>query len=430
MNDNLRRKVSKLTLQLQSQTTIPHWSLIENKLTYYHAKKQPIKWGKKGRMVNKLMKIANFFHLADMLIFGVGVIKILHIYARCDFSRDLGAHYEKIFSGFGAGAEEELYLKYVSNNKKNVLRIDWGTLTGVGAFGRPSIAKTLFMLFSCSFGHAEKIKKESLVAKENTIDLLTVAALNIGEYAFFREFFNIAWKHGVREVASVAMSVSTCACIDEKPKVTYIQHGLMSVSLLFLNVDKAFLQYRDEINYIKEAKKDLEIVYDGNGPKKLEGLKNTILILTPTVIADRELAKLDKQIGAFLKWPVLKNYKIFLRCSPRTSKLISSKLVSSFKDLYLDDASRPLLLSYEYLKPKFVVSWASTGLVQALHNGLLPISLSDEEDLDNDFAWTTIYPLRQRVMFWPRDKKQLFSLMNMPHEFNLALDGLLNDIKK
>jgi hypothetical protein len=52
------------------------------------------------------------------------------------------------------------------------------------------------------------------------------------------------------------------------------------------------------------------------------------------------------------------------------------------------------------VRPRLVISWHSTALVDALDLGVIPVSMCEDDDKN---VANMVYPLFQRSLRWPRD---------------------------
>ncbi len=114
-NQEVRQKVSKITLQLQSQTQVPLWALCNEMVIYAAATKQPVLFGKKGKILFLCIKYADKIRMADLILFFTGLLVSLSFYFKCkkqDKKKNKHDSRKKILVGFGACAEESLYEKF------------------------------------------------------------------------------------------------------------------------------------------------------------------------------------------------------------------------------------------------------------------------------------------------------------------------------
>src|SRR3990167_9132666 len=112
INDCVRKKVSVLTIKLQSQKEIPCWAVA-----------------------------------SEMMIHAVAVGQ----------KPPFGRYAKLIFLGFGACSEEYFYEKCKKSNVA-LIRIHCETGEGANQIGRPHLLSLLIMLCKLSFGHCQKLK--------------------------------------------------------------------------------------------------------------------------------------------------------------------------------------------------------------------------------------------------------------------------------
>ena len=107
------------------------------------------------------------------------------------------------------------------------------------------------------------------------------------------------------------------------------------------------------------------------------------------------------------------NIHVILRLPLTISEEDKEVLVSKF-NIELDDSSLPLSDLILQKKAKFVVSWISTGLYEALAVGVVPISLVSSSLIGGwphnalPNPWVCMrYPIKDKILFFDRDLKRI-----------------------
>ena len=126
----------------------------------------------------------------------------------------------------------------------------------------------------------------------------------------------------------------------------------------------------------------------------------------------------EENLSELLNYFIEKDFEIFLKKHPSYKGSFVDKIASKYKLEIIDvegDAGE-IILNF---KPSFTVGWMSTALCESLLYGVVPISLSEEEERLAMFArgnitdlheWT-IYPIKTRSLSWKKEKERIFQLL-------------------
>ena len=405
----IRQKVINFIFELHSQNELPQWSIANEKILYTIALDRVPVWGPRQKYIFYMMQLAYKLKISDLIIFMLGLTKIFHMLylnRKNKVKKNISGEFTRVFAGFGAASEEYLYQKYKLEANDLPLRINWVTQEGISVIGKMNLWKLLPTLVLHAFGFSKKIKKLPERISSKAPYFLTGCAMNIGQYAYFYHFFQLVKKKGIHEVAFSAPDIAAFAAADVKIRTIFLQHGLLALSILFPRFDRMDVITADEERYLERLWKNSQIVRMNKESNKDKN--NVIMILSPSrhehVVA----------IESLMTWMVNKGFQVVIRLTPKAPKEVVDHLYRSISDFILDDLSIPLEVSFEKWKPKFVASWTSTGLATALQLGGLPISLHDP--IKGDEFWerlhpspldNMIYPMRNRVLFWPYDKEKI-----------------------
>jgi len=403
----MRKKISEFTLKLQNQNSVPLWALANDNVLFSAALNQNYPWKNKSYKISRLMKISNTLKVPGCLIFLIGFYKIVlsleKIRKKKLRDKNTTVNYKKIFVGHGANAEEFIFEEYVKKNNSSALRINVINLDGLEKITTPSLFLLLKLLFQNSYGLSHKIKKLSFDFNLNLLDFLVVAALNIGEYVFFSEFFRIAKLKGINEVTFLALHVSAHSCAREKLKMVYWSHGLIKLSILMIKANHIAVLTLEEKNYlISLFKGEVDCSLLKNYKPVLGIKKNSIIFMSPELLSMFPEA-IKENVFSFLEWCKNVDFQIILRPSPKTSQ---SDLLDLKKQLpgynNIDEFQIDFEERLKTIQPKFVAGLNTTGLFVALSLEILPICFCDPHV--DDATWNMIYPMKQRALFWPKDR--------------------------
>lgn len=420
MND-IRKKISKFTRRLQLQKNLPLWSLANEQVIYSAAIGEKPKWGSNSNILFRIMGIAHKIYLSDFIIFFVGFSRVISIWwgiKKSTFKTKKLTTFKKVFAGFGASSEEYFYADYISQSKDPVLRINWITYDGMNELACPKLVSMFSTLIRNAFGYSSKLNKAISEVSSNAVDFLTVCALNIGAYAFYRSYWRIAKSCGVEEVAFLTPDILSFSCVDEGIKTIYFQHGLLGFSILFPKVDTIQVITEAEENYLKGLLNDAQIFRATRMIKNADNKHNVIMLLSVNVFQKERLLICEPLVH----WAISKGLTIVVRPTQKVSEAEKVYIHKNVRNALFDDIKSTLDASLEKWRPKLVAAWSSTGLATALEHGCLPISLYDPDV--NDVWNNMIYPMKNRVLFWPRDKALIEMAMQSETSYNSQLMNL------
>src|SRR3990167_844439 len=194
MND-IRKKISRFTFILQSQTQVPLWAIANEKVIYSIAIGKAPAWGPRSKILNRMMSMAYTIKLADFLIFFVGLTRCVYIWwniKKKAYRKQEEKTFKRVFAGFGASSEDYLYNNYMRQSQDLPLRINWITYQAMHELGCPSLLSIIILIAENSFGYTAKLHNAPKAIFENAIDFLTVCSLNLGMYVFYRAYWKIA----------------------------------------------------------------------------------------------------------------------------------------------------------------------------------------------------------------------------------------------
>ncbi|EKD69889.1 MAG: hypothetical protein ACD_46C00708G0003 [uncultured bacterium] len=410
INDCVRKKVSVLTIKLQSQKEIPCWAVASEMMIHAVAVGQKPPFGRYGKLIFLCIKWMNELQLADLVVFFVGFVRALSLWWKIGKNKDkksISYLPKKIFMGFGACSEEYFYEKCKKSNVA-LIRIHCETGEGANQIGRPHLLSLLIMLCKLSFGHCQKLKNSIYEISSHLCEFLTVSALNIGIYTFYRQFWRIAQSQNASEVNFLASDVPLMACVDEGIRSIYIQHGLVAISMMIPQVHQINAITMFEKNYFEKYLKNTKVrinenICTDNRIKK----NNVILIVFPKLLSRMHFQAIDSLIQKAFTL----EFKIVFRPTMFVSLRELMLMKKQYPDVIIDDHLRFFDDSYRQWNPKILAAWSSTSLATALDRGTLPVNLHHPTDLFTQAVYVTVYPMYNRVMFWPRDTEIICETM-------------------
>ena|GEM_PF-1245364 len=401
-----RKKISKLTCKLQSQKKLPLWALAHENVIYSAAIGKKPKWGVKSSVLRWVMKVTYKIKVSDIVIFFTGICSVVSIWRVVNKNADRlqdQKKFKRVFAGFGASSEECLYAKYLTESGGASLRINWVTHEGLGKLGCPNLFSVFALVWRNAFGYSGKLKNAPSEVACNAADFLTVCAVNVGVYAFYRQYWKMAKSLGISEATFLTPDMQSFACVDEGIKTICLQHGLLSLSILFPKADFLSVCTLEEKSYLKASLDNIQVACSMSADKNrvAESKANVVLVLSVNIALEERV----KELEPLLEWAESSGLKVVIRPTVYADDSELLALRKRFPVVLFDDAKLSLDASLSKWRPKIVVAWTSTGFVSALNHGCLPVSLCDP--LDAERFLKMIYPMYHRILFWSRDKARI-----------------------
>lgn len=397
--DHHRKKISEFTQKLQTQTDLPLWSLADEAVIYAAFQNKKPSWGRNSKTIRFLISITKRLNLSDHLIFMIGLIKSFLIWKKIRSKPVNTAHrFEKIFAGFGASSEEHFKEEIKSQSCQSSLWVNWVDYEGIEKLGCPSLMQIISELYKNTFGHTAKFKNAISEIQKYELDFLTVSARHIGVYVFFCSYWKNAQLRGVKEVTLLVPDVPAYACVEAGIKTIFTQHGLFGLSILMPKLQSINAITQIEEDYFRALFPNIDIARVQYDFRVNENKQHNVIILSLNVSLQERL----RIAKPFIDWARSKNMKIIIR---PTSNIIADEMKILQNELpycIIDDINTSIYKSLETWQPVFVAAWTSTALAIALEYGYLPISFHHLKE-----PWNMVYPLDERVLFWPRDKNQI-----------------------
>lgn len=425
---DVRRKIVKFMVRVQNQKDVPLWSLAHENLLNASALQTSVKLGKVGSRLYLLIKFARRFYLVDVFMSLVGAWKAFQIWMRVkkeSIKSVKKSGYQEIFVGFGASSERFI-LSHASHDK--LLRINAPDHSGVALVGCPSLSRILISAIKNSVGYARKLKRSCRVLADNEQNCLVSAAMNVGTYSFYCEFWQLAKKQGVKRAIFIAPDILAFACVDVGGiETTFIQHGLLFTLILMPKFDVMHLLTKNEMNYYQHLLPFVSKRLQHKHHSLSTSLNKVIMFLSINVRADDRI--LDSSV--VMDWAIKNNFQVVVRPTPSATQREINYLYERLPGFELDSTADSLDESFRRWTPSAVVSWTSTGLATALEFGALPISLYNPVigDINSESRAPVskdamIYPMLKKFIFWSESEKEIKQALLSPSHFNRLVADL------
>ena len=271
-----------------------------------------------------------------------------------------------------------------------------------------------------------------LQADQGKKNLTRQAMLSLPVFAYFVCLFkNLKDENSNIKIFSGGVHLISASAITAEIPAYWLSHGLLEQAKLnkkdiehnpskyFIalpDYDYIYLFSKDEQNYLSDHNvSSCMKLYEFT---KIGDLKNKILIFLTDSPHLMDVQALKMTIDLFQRY----DYEVILKFHPSHKSSFSLEFVDNNKNIKIDESLTPSasdLMKSE--RPKYVASWGSTTLCEALRQGIAPICLcsNGEEKFQP-------YLHRKRSIWWHDDQAMLLKFLNdlEGNSLKIFVDGI------
>lgn len=311
--------------------------------------------------------------------------------------------------GAGAGTNLVRMCKDVCGEEPLHLSMDRPEV--LKSVARPSLNRLIRLCIEISWSVVRAIRSSGLLEVKNCRAWwMTSATLALPLYVFFR-----AWGESlppsVREVVLTVPVGAAQALLDsrkevQRPKISIYQHGLLRRELVFPSVDRMYVLTKIEEGYLKRRIPATDLVVVSRPSPVVVPLERVAMVVSMYEFDTFSKNAQVEKLGQLLAWLKSEGFKAVVRPHPLEQGDFWAK---HFPEVTLDASGLPFSDLLWDIKPMIVVTWFSTGMVDALRSGILPVTLSGETDED---IQDLILPLEEIAVMWPKQENILQRLLS------------------
>ena len=394
-----------------------HWAVADSRLLLAIFHGSAVERGTWGRRLNRLLYWTRPVGLESSVLLAVGLFQVLRLCLRQGRNRSAQPAIERLFVGFGAGAEEALFAQYAAKSSWPVMRIDQTDVATLGAICGVGWLRAIRTLIGAHQDARRAIRALPRELAPWRRDFLTFACIRLGQYSFMRAWFaGLRMRSlAVREACFLSADTPAFAAVDAQVPTRYLQHGLIRHSLLLPRFDRIDALTKDEYEHFLKRLPAASTSLTAKSPVQYAGPLRGVLIASVYEKPD-EL----KRIFPLLDFLTRREVPICLRLHPREDAGFWSAHASRW-NATRDDSDVSFIAAITRLRPRLVASWYSTALAEALQCGIIPISVTA---LDNPNIEDLVYPLFQRALQWPQDQELLARVLDNDDVYSSVLASL------
>jgi hypothetical protein len=432
----LKRLSSNLALELSRKyCNNSHWTLADYNLLHAIESENIFESGWKRKIIKYILHFANFrlIQYSMLIVYGIlaatrlwiiSYYKANKFYINNDALKDV--HTVNIFVKFGARSLSIISKNYEQNSYYPVINIEDGNIGSMSQYGQVRYLD-LIMTVIRAFKNALKIydRLPSYLTKYR-LDWITFGFARIAIYSFTKLFWeNLNQRLIIHEVCFMNSDTSAFAAADAGVTTVYHSHGLVSRGIIFARFAKVNVMTRSESRWVRNflplAKIESRIPATIHRQLGEQRQRTVIIVSQLKSISDISFYK-----NLFLYF-INNNYRVYIRPSPRDERFNSESFWISLLDqikLSVDIASTQSSfdLVISTLRPTFLVATDSSTLVDALYNGVVPVTLG--RDGDRSFT-ETVYPILDCCLSWELDREMIVKIMTGDVDCCSIIEALL-----
>ena len=414
-----------LSEKLQNFPAQYHWAMADGPLLQAISRNEPMVRGIRGSLLGGLVKVSQHLGLVWPLLSLVGMVELIRLLLRQRVSTRNGSSQDgnypaRFFVGVGAGKEEELFPRYCEKQAGGVGRLDQLNVESFAVWHCVGFVSGLR-----SLSRALAVARMALAALPLELapwraDFFTYVGMRVGYFAYMRAWFEILkTKTGTRldEVAFLTGYIPAFAAVDVGLPACYLQHGMIRHSTLLPAFIRVEALTADEAAFMRRRLPKAHITMCLQPKPTLIPSQMEKEILIASIYLDAEYMS---SITPFIPWASNKKLPIRVRPHPCESSTFWSDYEAD-GSVTIEKSDADFLQAIDRLRPRFIVSWFSTTLLEALECGVIPVTVCADDDRN---VADMIYPLFQRCLRWPQDTESIERLLDDDEYYASVLSRL------
>ena len=382
-------------------------------------------FGRRGRLIRRLVGFACTFGAARLVVALTALAEVTRFMYQARRVQPLRLPAKcRIFVGFGAGPEEEMWRTFEEESDELAIRLDETLPDTFLAYHRPSVFELWKQIWRESGAVLPFLLKSELepvaLFRKNT---LTFAALRMAKYILYRTWWAGVEDSSISEVVFLSAATPAFACIDAgMAPVEYRQHGLHRKSILMPSFHVLKLLTQVEADCYQQYLPTSEINVLRPQQRVTQHLPHILVASiydVPGLYKIKDLAR----VQSLVLWANQNNLEVIIRKHPRETDNFWN---AHFPELQVDVTRDRFEDALMRIKPVFVASWFSTSLVDALFANVIPVSVVEPGD---QHIQDLVFDLLKHCLLWPQHQMTMDALVGGNTDVESVVLGLLsNDI--
>ena len=405
------------------------WVVADESILHAIRRNTDVYRGPRGKILLSILRFLHWQKLQLMCVLALGFVSAGKIllrqgmnYAKRPRLKEVdGTKGMAIFVGFGARAEEKLFLHYCEHYPGEVIRINQIDIATMAKIHPVGISQFFSKIISAFRSVQSVINKLPDNLDRYRIEWLVFAGMRIATYAYARAWFSTLQYEVplLHEVCFLSPDTQAFAAIDAGLPCHFYQHGLLSKSNIIPDFKLISALTTYEGNYLTKVLSAPEVSQLLPQQPAVKIAQRKILLVAS---GNRSYDDMSLVIPLIMEAMYL-GLDVLVRPFPGED-------LTTFWEPVLQERKLPIQMmssngSFDEvvnrITPLFVASWGSTALVDALYMGIIPICVAK---LDDPYLDDTVYPLLQCCAHWPRDLEVIRNSCRSQDNYDRVLGAL------
>jgi hypothetical protein len=408
--------ISVLAKKLQNLPPLRRWYQAQQDVIGPAALGLPPRWGRRRSLAYGALKVASGVKLAVAVATATSLLFVLRIYLdqfRTPNGNNCPPH---LFIGNGAANDAALMKLFEGEHTGPALYLNEERPTEFAAILRVKffalLRAWLAMWREARADLFDRDRKEGLDA----LSCLTELALAGHRFAYARAWFG-NYLDKLEQPTVIAFSVTSNtiahAAIVAGATAWYFPHGFQRFSLVLPGFSRVFCNNRFEAEFFRERLQGAQIILRPEPQRHLGEQRVAIIAAVPLE------ANSFAPCLSFIEWAREIDLKILVREHPRAPREDRARW-RKISGLEFVESSGNFATCLGKHRPSFLVTWYSTAILDAIVNGVIPVTfMQDELDVVD-----TVFPVRETAVRWPAEKVRLQNLLDDKNARRTSADAL------
>jgi hypothetical protein len=325
----------------------------------------------------------------------------------------------------GAGQEAELISVLRAEEPRGAHHLDERDPASLGEVAVPRVSEVVREVWRGATEIVRGLDRSPMDAiREHRAWWLARAATRLGRYAFARAWGR-ALPGSVARVVFLAPSTVTFAIADalagSGTRAEWWQHGMIRRSSLYARVPRARLLTVAEADYLRilGVCPQVELYFPKAGPATPLDPRSVVLLASQHDTDTCKRAAYLDRLREVVDWLAARGHRLVVRPHPREDLAFWS---AHFPNLEIQREPVRFLDHLRALRPRFVLSWFSTALIDGSLVGVPGLTLGTGPDAQLE---DVVFDFEATFLQWGRDQARIEAMLKSERERSAYRDRLV-----
>lgn len=347
------------------------------------------------RRSSHVLMLADRIGLTRPFSFAVNMALLIALYASQFRVRQSDARTGPIFIGIQALRETGMARYFADMQGRPIVQIDGRGMAGFMARGRVKLRDLCREMLAVRRGVWKHLAEWESLNRLSRLHAINFLMMRGHQYAYLCAWFRqyLRQQGASTIVACTASSSPAYAAVAVGAQVVYMLHGFQRRSIVYPDFTQCVSMTAVEAEHLRSRLPGCEVITVHEPQRRLETQRVAAVAGTYW-----EADGFDR-VRPFIEWARRNDILVVVRPHPvDPSGYWEQWRAVSGVEIAEDDRSFERFL--DDVRPRFVASWYSTVLFDALAMGVVPVTVCpDSEELID-----TVYPVRELSICWPQQE--------------------------